>query len=94
MIFHVQFLVVDIANTGFMIVRKSSWSASFFRQWWAMHSTPLARCDQHVLNLLLTQGIAPQSIVLLRYLLHIHILLTYTYTHTFTYHHTHAVHIS
>ena len=56
-IFYVVFRVVDIANTGFMIVRKSSWSATFFRQWWAMHSTPLARCDQHVLNLLLTQGI-------------------------------------
>eukprot|EP01035_Chromulina_nebulosa_P037717 gene37717-50917_t len=34
-----------------MIVRKSSWSAAFFRQWWAMHSTPLARCDQHINSL-------------------------------------------
>lgn len=46
---------IDMANTGFMVVRNSAWSVSFFDRWWSLKGSPLTSCDQHVLNLLLQQ---------------------------------------
>lgn len=46
---------IDMANTGFMVVRNSAWSVSFFDRWWSLKGSPHTSCDQHVLNLLLQQ---------------------------------------
>jgi len=44
---------IDVANTGFMIVRNVPWSVDFFDRWWAAKDTKDTFCDQHVLNKLL-----------------------------------------
>lgn len=46
---------IDMANTGFMVVRNSAWSVSFFDRWWSLKGSPHTSCDQHVLNLMLQQ---------------------------------------
>ena len=41
---------LDIGNTGFLIVRNTLWSRSFFHLWWDSRHMPGTFCDQHVLN--------------------------------------------
>lgn len=44
---------IDVANSGFMIVRNSPWSKEFFAKWWEQKGMLNTFCDQHVLNKLL-----------------------------------------
>jgi hypothetical protein len=41
---------LDVANTGFMIIRNTPWALEFFRAWWDGRDMPFTFCDQHVLN--------------------------------------------
>ena len=44
---------IDIANTGFLIVKNTPWSIAFFEKWWDAKEMKGTFCDQHVLNKLL-----------------------------------------
>ena len=41
---------LDVANTGFMIIRNTQWVYEFFQNWWAHKDSALTFCDQHVFN--------------------------------------------
>ena len=41
---------LDVGNTGFLIIRNTAWSRSFFQRWWDSRHMPGTFCDQHVLN--------------------------------------------
>ena len=41
---------LDVANTGFMIIRNTPWALEFFQAWWDGRDMPFTFCDQHVLN--------------------------------------------
>ena len=41
---------LDVANTGFMIIRNTQWVYEFFQNWWAYKDSALTFCDQHVFN--------------------------------------------
>jgi len=41
---------LDVANTGFIVMRNSQWTLDFFASWWAAKDSHLTFCDQHVLN--------------------------------------------
>lgn len=53
---------IDVANTGFMIVRNTPWSIEFFDRWWTARGSKDTFCDQHVLNKLL-ENPADRSLV-------------------------------
>jgi len=41
---------LDVANTGFIVVRNTPWTLAFFQRWWAARNSELTYCDQHVFN--------------------------------------------
>jgi hypothetical protein len=41
---------LDVANSGFIIVRNTQWARDFLVSWWSAKDSPGAECDQHVLN--------------------------------------------
>ena len=43
---------LDIANTGFLIVRNTVWTREFFAEWWLKKDSQFTFCDQHVFNVL------------------------------------------
>ena len=45
---------IDVANTGFMIVRNTKWSIDFLERWWGSMGMMNTFCDQHVLNNLIS----------------------------------------
>ena len=51
--FYQSIFHVDIANTGFLVVKNTPWSIRFFHKWWDHRHLPHTHCDQHVLNFLL-----------------------------------------
>lgn len=47
--------LLDVANSGFIVARVSTWSLQFFKRWWEMRHHANTFCDQHVLNALSLQ---------------------------------------
>jgi hypothetical protein len=52
---------IDVANTGFLIVRNTPWSIMFMQKWWDSRYLPNTNCDQHVLNELIRSSHDVQS---------------------------------
>lgn len=45
--------MIDLANTGIMIIKNTLWSKMFYNQWWIKRTLKNTYCDQHVLNRLI-----------------------------------------